>query len=119
MILLALVFNGCASKINLKPEIKKEIVSIQISTDLNISKLPFLMTKTDALSMGLGGAVGGAISGSNTTDEEKLAKLIKDNNIDIKNIYLDSLKISLQENLFFKNKIIKKNSRYILKSYIP
>lgn len=118
IIALTLMLNGCATKVNLTKEIKKEVNFIQISTDVNISNLPILITSTDALTMSLGGAISGAIVGSNLSEEEKLYKYIKDNEINIKNIYKQALYTSIQKNSFLKNKITKKDARYILKSNI-
>ena len=116
--IVVLFLQGCAQKVELQPSVKNEINSIKVDRSILTPQLPFFMTGSDAVFIGLFGPIGGAVVGSDLSKEEKLAAHLKKSNIDIKEIYLDVLDKELKHSSFFNNKLSEENAKYILKSTI-
>ncbi|WP_373000796.1 hypothetical protein [Sulfurimonas sp.] len=106
IVLSAIFLVSCSNK-NLDIDVKNNITSIEIDNNISGSIYPFFMSKNNDKVEKYG----------NEKASKRLALYLERNNIDIKKNYQKELKKALDNNDFFKEKIVK-NGDYVLASTI-
>jgi len=110
-----LLLFGCAGKVSMNPEVKTRLGSLAIDDKVQMPKNITLMTKGDALAIGLGGLIGGIIADSSLTEEEKLAKFLEDNKIDFSKMIKNEYKLALKKRPYYYNKLVSSNAQQTFK----
>ena len=105
VVVLSLMFFGCAGKTTMSPEVKSQLKKIALDTNVTMPQEVMFMTRGDALAMGLGGIVGGLIVGSDLSQEEKLHKFLDENKINFDEILKEEYLLALKSKPYYASKL--------------
>lgn len=115
LVLVLLQISGCARKTLLSSSNKYHLTSLAISEKVKMPKELFFMSTGDALSIGLGGALGMLLADKSLTKEKKLDKYLKYNNIDFSKIIKDEYRVALRKKPFYYNKLVSDRPQQFFK----
>ena len=102
---MSFILLGCAGKKTMSLEVKRGLTKIVLDKNVNMPKEIMFMTKGDALTIGLGGIIGGVISASDMTQEERLQKFLDDNNISFDEILKEEYLLALKSRPYYANRL--------------